>query len=208
MTANLQHWRKENGLTQVDAANLLGVSQAYLSLLEKGARPLTAEIRGRVNAVRYADGVDSADRYRAQLSALGYPRFSHVKPSRPRSSPDSLLLSILSGTNVDARVVEALPWLVRRYVDQLNLVWLVRQAKLRNLQNRLGFVLQAASVDRPEFSAAVRELERARLLEEATLCWDSMPAATRGWLRTHRSPLAQHWNILTKLQTEDANNAA
>ena len=37
-------------MTQVEAAALLGVSQPYLSLLEKGARPLTAELRSRLKA--------------------------------------------------------------------------------------------------------------------------------------------------------------
>jgi hypothetical protein len=60
----------------------------------------------------------------------------------------------------------------------------------------------------PALSTALHELERARLLQEATLCWDSMPTATRDWMRVNRSPLAQHWNILTKLQTEDVGNAA
>ena len=209
MAANLQHWRKRNGLTQVDAAVLLGVSQPYLSLLEKGARPLTASLRNRMQAVKRTGCLASAgDRFRAHLSALWYPGFAHVTPARPKSSPDSLILSVLAGADVDSRVVEALPWLVRRYVDQMDLDWLVRQAKLRNLQNRLGFVLQTAGVETPELLAAVHELERARLLQEATLCWDSMPVATREWMRANRSPLAEHWNVLTRLQTEDVDSAA
>jgi transcriptional regulator with XRE-family HTH domain len=208
MAVSLQHWRQRNALTQVNAAALLGVSQPYLSLLEKGARPLTATIRSRMKNVRQTDRPASDDRFRRQLSALGYPKFAHVTPARPKSSPDSLLVSVLGVPNVDARVVEALPWLVRRYADQLDLDWLVRQAKLQNLQNRLGFVLQTAGIETPKLVAAVRELERARLLQEATLCWDSMPAATREWMRVHRAPSAEHWNILTKLQTEDVDSAA
>jgi transcriptional regulator with XRE-family HTH domain len=209
MASNLQHWRRRNGLTQVDAAVLLGISQPYLSLLEKGARPLTAALRDRMKALPRTDRLESAaGRFRAQLSALGYPRFAHVAPARPKPSPGSLLLSVLANPDVDSRVVEALPWLVRRYVDQLDLGWLVRQAKLQNLQNRLGFALQVAEVETTELSAAVHALERARLLQEATLCWDSMPAATREWMRTNRTPLAEHWNVLTSLQAEDVDNAA
>ncbi len=199
MAVNLQRWRQRNGLTQVNAAALLGVSQPYLSLLEKGARPLTATVRSRMKAVRQAVRPDPDDGFRRQLSALGYPEFAHVTPARPQSSPDSLLLSVLAGSNVSARVVEALPWLVRRYADQLDLDWLVRQAKLQNLQNRLGFVLQTAGVETPKLMAAVSELERARLLQEATLCWDLMPAATREWMRANRTPSAEHWNVLTRL---------
>jgi transcriptional regulator with XRE-family HTH domain len=208
MTANLQRWRRRNSLTQVDAAALLGVSQPYLSLLEKGARPLTAELRNRLRVVHPAQRRDSAgDGFQAKLSALGYPGFAHVTPSRPRPSPDALLLSVLARPDVDSRVVEALPWLVRRYGAQLDLAWLVRQAKLQNLQNRLGFVLQTAGAETPELPAVVQELERARLLQEATLCWDSMPAAAREWMRVNRPVLAVHWNVVTTLRPEDSSHA-
>ncbi len=213
MAATLQHWRKRNGLTQVDAASLLGVSQPYLSLLEHGARPLTAALRKRMKTARRAvsqsDGQEAAeDSFRAQLSALGYPGFAHVAPARPKPSPDHLLLSVLARPDADARIVEGLPWLVRQYARQMDLNWLVRQAKLQNLQNRLGFLLQVAGVQTQEVLSAVRELDRARLLQEATLCWDSMPAPTREWMRANRTTLAQHWNVLTRLQPEDIHNAA
>jgi hypothetical protein len=74
--------------------------------------------------------------------------------------------------------VEALPWLLTTFQDQLDFGSMVRQAKLHNLQNRLGFLLQVAGVDTPSGLLAVHELDRARLLREDTLCWDSMPAAT------------------------------
>jgi transcriptional regulator with XRE-family HTH domain len=209
MAVNLQHWRERNNLTQVDAAALLGVSQSYLSLIEKGARPLTAALRSRTEAFSRANRKEIAeDRFRAQLSKLGYPGFAHVARARVKPSPDAFLVSVLSQSKVDARIVDALPWVVRRYAGRLNLPWMVRQAKLQNLQNRLGLVLQVAGVETPELSDAVGELNRARLLEEATLCWDSMPAAAREWIRANRSPLAQHWNVLTTLRAEDAGNAA
>ena len=208
MTANLQRWRRRNSLTQVEAAVLLGVSQPYLSLLEKGARPLTAELRHRLRVVLPAQPRGSSDdAFREQLSALGYPGFAHVPPSRPRPSPDALLLSVLARPEVDSRVVEALPWLVRRYAAQMDLAWLVRQAKLQNLQNRLGFVLQTAGTETPELLVVVQELERARLLQESTLCWDSMPAATREWMQVNRPVLAAHWNVVTTLRPEDLGHA-
>ena len=92
----------------------------------------------------------------------------------------------------------------RRAVHQLNLV---RQAKLQNLQNRLGFVLQTAGTETPELLAVVQELERARLLQESTLCWDSMPAATREWMRVNRPALAVRWNVVTTLRPEDSSHA-
>ena len=207
--ADMLQWRKRNSLTQVEAASLLGVSQPYLSLLEKGARPLTPALRNRMNTVRRGAEHEAPDNlFRAQLSALGYSGFAHVSRSRSMPRPDAVLMAVLAGHDADSRVVEALPWLVRSHMQQLDFAWLVRQAKLQNLQNRLGFVFQVAGVNTPEGLSAVRDLERARLLQEDTLCWDSMPGATREWMRVNRTPLAQYWNVLTRMRVEDLLNAA
>ena len=207
--ADVLRWRKRNGLTQVHAASLLGVSQPYLSLLERGARPLTGALRDRMRVVPgKAEARTSDDRFRAQLSALGYSGFAHVAKSRPKPRAADFLMTVLARPDADARVVEALPWLVGAYQNQLDFAWLVHQAKLQNLQNRLGFLLQVAGVHTLEGRLAVRELERARLLQEDTLCWNSMPAATREWMRANRTPLAGHWNVLTRLRAEDVHNAA
>ena len=129
--ADVLRWRKRKGLTQVDAASLLGVSQPYLSLLEKGVRPLTAELRNRMRVSAGTDRAESSDdRFRAQLSALGYPGFAHVRKSRSRPRPDGLLLSVLSRPDADARVVEALPWLVTTFRGQFDFGGMVRHAKL------------------------------------------------------------------------------
>ncbi len=206
---DLLRWRKRNGLTQVGAASLLGVSQTYLSLLEKGARPLTAELRNRMKTSAGMDRQESSDDlFRAQLSALGCPGFAHVTKARTRTRPDNLLMTVLAQPNADARVVEALPWVVASFKNQFDFGAMVRQAKLQNLQNRLGFVLQVSAVDTHEGLMATRELDRARLLQEDTLCWDSMPAATREWMRANRAPLAEYWNVLTRLRSEDVHNAA
>jgi transcriptional regulator with XRE-family HTH domain len=207
--AGVLQWRKRNSLTQVEAASLLGVSQPYLSLLEKGARPVTAALHSRMKSVRHGVEHESPDDlFRAQLSALGYSEFAHVSRSRSRQRPDAILMDVLAKPDVDSRVVEALPWLARSHMQQLDFAWLVRQAKLQNLQNRLGFLLQVAGVNTTEGLSAVREMERARLLEEDTLCWDSMPSATREWMRVNRTPLAKHWNVLTRMRAEDLFDAA
>lgn len=204
MSASLQLWRKRNHLTQVEAASLLGVSQSYLSLLEKGVRSVTPELRSRMAAVAsLPKGANSSDdRLRADLSALGYPGFAHIKPSRTPVRPQVLLLTILSQPDADARIVDALPWVVRHCAAKMNFPWLVRQAKLRNLQNRLGFLLQTSGLDSPSVIGAIRELDSARLLKEDTLCWDSMRPGTRAMLRERRSPLAAHWHIVTSHDTE------
>lgn len=205
MPTTLQNWRKRNRLTQVAAASLLGVSQPYLSLLENEARPLTPALKCRMKAVCLPDNKQSYDvSFAANLSALGYPGFSHIPPARSKSTPESLLSSILSRPDTDARVAVGLRWLVRRYADEMDLNWLVRQAKLHNFQNRLGFLLQLAGGELPRVLSAVRELERARQVQEATYCWDSMPAAARDWMRVNRTPLAKHWNIVTRLNDDAA----
>lgn len=202
-------WRQRNGLTQVRAASLLGVSQPYLSLLEKGARPLTTELRNRMKAPDDTSDRRTSDHlFRAQLSALGYPGFAHVAKSRRRPRPDTVLMAVLAKPDADARVVEALPWLVATFESELDFSLIVRQAKLQNLQNRVGFVLGVAEVETADGLTDLRELERVRLLQEDTLCWDSMPNATRDWMRANRSPLAEHWNVLTRLRSDDVHDAA
>lgn len=208
----LRRWREQNNLTQVDAARLLGVSQPYLSLLEKGARPLRRGLRDRLTVVRPDAGKQDTtdDRLRAQLSALAYPGFAHVDPARPAAEPAVVLLSALSQPTVDARVTEALPWLAREYADTMDWSWLVEQAKLRNLQNRLGFLLQlvnASGAGEPAMKDAEAELDKARLIAEATFCWDSMPAPTRKLMRERRSPEAEHWNVVSLMRSEGTGDA-
>ena len=82
----------------------------------------------------------------------------------------------------------------------------MREAKIRDLQNRLGFVVNLArrlaerGPDAPR-ATALRDLEarldRSRLAREDTLCRASMPDAERAWLREHRPDDARHWNLLT-----------
>jgi hypothetical protein len=50
-------------------------------------------------------------------------------------------------------------------------------------------------------------LESSRLAREDTLCRESMLAAERRWLRSNRSPLAQHWNLLTGLTVDQLSYA-
>lgn len=195
MRKQMTEWRKTNRLTQVEAAEFLGISQTYLSLMEKGTRPVTAKVRERLET---AGGLPLQEANRnAELSALGYPGFAHVVPSRLRPAADAWVLSLLKEADADARVVEALPWVLRRYASQMDIAWIVRQAKLANQQNRLGFLLELAAV--PDGG----ELAKARLLAESTMCWDSMPQPTRVWLRQNRSPLAEFWNVVTTMGRRD-----
>src|SRR5688572_8525220 len=82
------------------------------------------------------------DRLAFDLAALGYPGFAHLKPRRKRS-PGEVMLSALQVVNLDSRVVEALPWVLLQYPD-LDWRWLVREAQLNELQNKLGFLTSLA----------------------------------------------------------------
>jgi transcriptional regulator with XRE-family HTH domain len=228
MTAEqLRLARKQAGLTQVEAAARLKVSQPYLSQLERGGRKLTPRL-ARAAAKLYrlpptalplpeepSQGV-SDDKLVRELAALGYPGYSHL-PSGPRVNPALLMSEALSEDNLDARVTEALPWVLLRY-PELDWNWLVTRTKLRNVQNRLGFLVAVArdlAERRSELSPAAarlaeveRELEPARLVAETTLGREAMPRAQRDWLRRNRSPAAVRWRVLTSLKADDLPYAA
>jgi transcriptional regulator with XRE-family HTH domain len=223
----LKAGRLKAGLTQVQAALRLGVSQPYLSQLEKDERPITAEL-ARAAATLYRlpatalpmpetvpEGapVDPAQLAR-QLSGLGYPGFAHLRPRK--ANPAAVVLEALLQKDLEVRLAEALPWVLLTYPG-LDWSWLVRHAKLQDVQNRLGFLVGVAkdlATARAEFQPAFaqlstveQQLERARLASNDTLCRESMPVAERRWLETNRSPLARHWNLLTGLTADQLSYA-
>jgi hypothetical protein len=182
----------------------MGADVSQPPALEKGARPLRDELRSRLTLIpgpRRDQSTD--DRFLAQLSALGYPGFAHVESARSVPEPGVVLVDALSQPTLDARVTEALPWVARHYAGELDWMLLVRQAKLHNLQNRMGFLIQLAVPSSPEMQRALDELDEARLLAEATFRWDSMQPATRKWMRENRSSEAAHWNVVTRIRPED-----
>ena len=125
-------------------------------------------------------------------------------------------MEALDSDDLDSRVIEALAWLPLAY-PHLNWGWLTANAKLRDRQNRLGFVVtlagQAAERDgssqlEQELATRVAKLEPSRLAKEDTLCRESMTRAERAWLREHRPKLAEHWNLLTDLTVEQLDHVA
>lgn len=222
----LKHGRENAGLTQLEAARRLHVSQPYLSLLESGNRPLTRQV-ARAAARLYSlsptvlpvePGLVRARRdpthiLRA-LAALGYPGYAHLRSGDP-ANPATLVFDALSAEELDSRVAQALPWVLARFHD-LDWRWLVDQAKLRNVQNRLGFVVAVARElaerhgNEPaarRLADAERRLEASRLAAETTLGRDSMPKSERSWLRENRPPQARHWNVLTSLTADQVRYA-
>jgi hypothetical protein len=158
----------------------------------------------------------SQDALRADLAALGYPGLSYLGNRRRKRNPAEVLLAGLNSTNLDSRLVEALPWLVWSY-PEMDWGWLTRTAKLFDLQNRLGFVTIVARKVAEKHGETLKasllsqregELERSRLAREDTLCHDSLTEAERRWLRGHRTKEAKHWGLLTDLSTEHLSYAA
>ena len=145
-----------------------------------------------------------------QLASLGYPGFEHVR-ARQTSNPAEVVFSAVVQRNLDTRLVEALPWVLKSYTD-LNWDWLRDRAKLQNAQNRLGYLVHLARETvgaLPQHGGLVNvltgwenQLEEARLASEGTLCRESMPEAERQWLRENRPPAAAHWSLLTGITAE------
>ena len=216
----LRQGRVEAGLSQVEAAVRLGVSQPYLSQLERGRRAVTPRV-ARAAARLYAlsptalpppaePRVASNRDLPGLLAALNYPGYSHVRRRR-RANPAAVVFSAAASDNLDGRAAEALPWVLQHYPD-LDWNWLTTHARLRNVQNRLGFLATVArqvAEKRGDRSAAEKlrrvegRLEPSRLAAETTLGRDTMPEAEKVWLRQHRSPEARHWNVLSGMRAED-----
>jgi len=222
----LRDARLASSSTQVDAALRLGVTQAYLSMVERGTRPVSAELASRATVVfevsptalplgSYQPVSRSEFSFKQVLGALGYPGFAYLHGNLTLN-PAELLMEALDSDDLDSRVTEALPWLLLAY-PKLDWDWLTRSSKLRDRQNRLAFVVSlaiqvAAQKKDVSLKAALenrlQQLERSRLAAEDTLCKDSMTKAERKWLKTHRSRAAKHWNLLTDLTAEQLDYAA
>jgi len=224
--AELKSARKASSWTQAQAALRLGVTQAYLSMVERGERAVSSELASRTVEVlevpatalplmEYQSHVRDAGFFQAMLGTLGYPGFAYLRGAA-RQNPAELLMEALDSDDLDSRVTEALAWLPLAY-PHLNWGWLTANAKLRDRQNRLGFVValarQAAERDgssllEQELGTRVAKLEPSRLAKEDTLCRESMTRAERTWLREHRPKLAEHWNLLTDLTVEQLDHVA
>jgi transcriptional regulator with XRE-family HTH domain len=212
--------RTHRGWTQQQAARKLGVTQAYLSMLEGGRRAvpdaLAVTIAGsfEVSPVALPLEQKRSTDLAADLGALGYPGFAYL--SRPqRRNPAALFLDALSREHLGARVTEALPWLAFGFAD-MNWNWLLPRVKVRDRQNRLGFIVRLAQIMAEGVADDARaaklkqvadRLARSRLLLEDTLGGSSLTNAEREWLRVKRSEDAVFWNVLTDLRLEDLQGA-
>lgn len=218
--------RQASGFTQQEAAEHLDVSQAYLAMMETGRRRVTAKVglkmmdlyrMGPTVLPLRVDKLESWDStYLAKAIAnLGYPGFVHLLGG-PRDNPAVVLLAALSQRDVEVRVVESLPWLALEFCD-LDWDWLMREVRIRDAQNRLGFIVSLSRrvAEKRGADGEVRRLrevedalEQARLAREDSLCQAGLSEAERSWLRHARSADARHWHLLTDLDAEHLPYAA
>jgi transcriptional regulator with XRE-family HTH domain len=219
--------RKDRGWSQCDVAARLAVSQAYVALFEQGKRKFPPRlVRKAVSVLGMSPSAlplcprasTDADLTR-QLSALGYPGYAHVPPAR-RRNPAEVLLVALGKNDLDARVAEALPWLLLQYGTMSGVCkrWLVEQARLRDLTNRLGFTVTLArqvaerkgATDSNAYRDLVefeQELFRSRLVGPDTYCQNHLSPRQREWMETARPEAARRWNLLTNWKPEDLQYA-
>jgi len=221
--ADLRDARREREWTQAELADRLAVTQAYVCLLERNRRVVPRRLAQKlasvlnlspnalpVSATRASLNTGEAT---AALGAVGYPGFAYLRKRRPLN-PADLVLRALRASDVDARVVEALPWVLLRYVD-LDWAWLVREAKVDDLQNRLGFLVSVArqlAELRGETPPAKRLAEQEQALEGSRLqregaFRESLTDAERRWFRDNRSPDARHWNMLSTVNATELASA-
>jgi transcriptional regulator with XRE-family HTH domain len=222
----IQVYRSREHLSQSRLAKALGVSQAYVSQLENGARKVSKKLAARLAelpklhqlpATVFPEDLENLDAFdrdlAADLSALGYDGRSPADGHKPKN-PAAIIVSILKRRQVAPAVMAAIPWMLITF-PEINTKWLVDQARLNNLQNRLGFLLDLAyEIAEARLAAgqfdeehlvrleAMRgQLEASRLANDDTLARE-LTATERQFFHEHRSETARHWNLLTGLTRE------
>jgi transcriptional regulator with XRE-family HTH domain len=220
----LKEARRVAGWTQAALAGRLQVTQAYVSFLERGKRPVPMALARRLaRLLRLSPtSLPLPDRgefskpttntwVEASLARLGYPGYAHRRRPGGVRNPSEVLLRALNIDDLDPRLLEALPWLLLRF-GAGDYKHLVERARFLNLQNRLGFTAalaeqlakrQEAHNNRAgELRVLLASLEPFRLAREDTLGPPPRTQRMRKWLRAHRSATSAHWNILSDLVPE------
>lgn len=220
-SSQLLQARKNKRWEQLEAAEKLGVSQSYLSLLETGKRAITQNLSHRAakifelsptflpieeiaNRTVTAKNEDLA----VDLGTLGYPKFALLK-SNQKKNPLEVLFTALKTENLESRSVEALPWLIFVYSD---MDWenLFKLVKTNDLQNKLGFVLTLARklAERIQDQAKTEflkkkevELSQSRLFRQSLFSLNQTEPE-RIWLKFNRSKEAKFWRVLSDLEVK------
>ena len=215
-------WKSNRRWEQQEAAAKLKVSQPYLSLIEAGKRPVTGSLAKR--AVRIynlpptalpvkdqgnLEQLKNSDRLAAQLAALGYPKFSHLKKIKA-VNPALVLIAALRADELESRLVEALPWVIQTF-SELNWKLVIESAKLADAQNRLGFLIALAlekadqNGDRENseiFKELLSNLGGSRLFSDDSFRRLSLTESEKEWLKKYRPPIAEFWRVLSNLSAE------
>ena len=223
MTGNdLRVSRQRLGLTQAMAARRWRVSQAYLSLMERGHRPVPERLARLTvrNQLALATGLAldsdavSSSGLEQLLGSLGYPGFEYLGDSKTVENPAVVVLAALRAPLVPTRVTEALPWVFLRF-PHLDWDWLLDQVRLVNLQNRLGFLVATARElaerrgdvsTRATLERVEQRVEDARLVKEDA--FRPLTDVERDHLRASRPEAAAHWNVLTSLEVDHLRYAS
>ena len=217
--AQVREARRARGWKQTDLAGKLGVSQPYVSLLESNLRAVPLRLVSKLVSVLELPPTELPVRAKttplpsemvaSALGTLGYSGFAHLGQKRA-VNPAELLARTLRRKNVEARLVEALPWLLVRYPN-VDWDWLVPYAKQHDLQNRLGFVVTLARelAERQNDAATAnslkqweRVLENSLLQKEDSFAGEALTEAERRWLKANRSTEAAQWNLLSNVSAE------
>ncbi|MGE5112914.1 MAG: helix-turn-helix domain-containing protein [Acidobacteriaceae bacterium] len=212
---NFRMARKEHAWNQEELARKLGVSQTLVSLWERGKRRLPEKRVAQLRRLgvkldpallplrEFPPRLDFAQ----ELANLGYPAFAHFANGEPELNPAQFLILALAQDYLERRTAEGLPWVVLRY-SKMDWEWVKREAKLRDLQNRLGFTLSVAkklAFEQDQLKPArtlkrqEQQLRNSLLAKEDTYCNERMTASERQWLKTNRSEEAAAWNVLSDL---------
>jgi len=181
-------------------------------MLEAGERPVPASLAAKLMKLyklqptvlplgkvqKHAD----PDTLARQLASLGYPGFAHLRARVRKVNPATFLLTALSQDSLEARVAEGLPWVVSHYPD-MDFDWLVQQARVNNLQNRLGFcVALARAASRNDILLnPEQKLSESKLAREDYFGREPNEVERR-WLQEHSSRQARQWNVLSDLRPE------
>jgi len=217
MNEQLRKARQNRGWSQQDAATRLGVTQAYLSMLESGARNPAPLARRLMQVYGLPPTVLPVNEVRAdvpagslanELALLGYPGFAHLRRGGRTVNPATFLLTALGQRTLEARTAEGLPWVVLQYPD-MPTDFLVREARVRNLQNRLGFVvtLGRRAARRDDLQPLEQTLADSKLEKEDSFCKE-LNDAERRWLREHSSEEARQWHLLSDLRPDTVRYVA
>jgi transcriptional regulator with XRE-family HTH domain len=222
---NLKQLRTTKGWSQEEAAKKLHVSQPYLSLLENGVREITPKLSRKLLRLLNlspsflplpvnldAWGEPKAEVLSKQLAALGYLPFGYLRTNSVRpENPAAILIWALAAHNLEPRLVESLPWILLNFHD-LDTTWLIRESKIRDIQNRLGFIVSMAYeiatkntgyCERTNpLTALLDTLNRSRLVHQDTLCEEGITPRIRKALLQSQSIAAEHWGIVTRWKAE------